>query len=102
MGRPHSVYLWLYYGPPAKFLRHDLEFGQGLDGTFLIAGATSLPAAVTDHPPKIPGDIPLSNLNSSCDAKLGRPKLANFLRAVFEMKYPTRTASFESVKMIHL
>ena len=35
------------------------------DGIFLLAGATSLPEVSADHAPKIPADIPPSNLKSS-------------------------------------
>ncbi|MCJ1345302.1 hypothetical protein MMC31_003508, partial [Peltigera leucophlebia] len=53
------------------------------DGIYSVAGATA------NHAPQIRGDIPVSNLKISYDAKLGSTKLANCLRVVFEMKNPT-------------
>lgn len=42
-----------------------------------------------NHIPKTPGDIPVSNLKSSCNAKLGRTKLSSCRCVVLETKNAT-------------
>lgn len=72
----------------------DMAWDSGktlTDGTFFVSGATSLPAAGTDpRTKKYQAKFSLSKLKSSCDAKLGQPKLNELpMGSCFEMKNPT-------------
>lgn len=68
----------------------DLGFGQGLDRRNLFSCRRHFaPSSCYGPLTKNSRRHPLVESKYVVAATLGRPKLANFLRTVFEMKYPT-------------